>query len=418
MTDVLPKPDVPRNRKKKIGIFLGMKADGGGAFQYSLTILDAAASLPVEEFSVVALFREKLWAPLLRAYPFDAVPIATENVYDFITHGFTRAWWLSGLPMCAFRRISGVVDRQARTMIRQNCDLWIFPAQDQITYQIDLPALGTIHDLMHRHETQFPEVAAVGRGQRRDRHYQNMCDWAQGILVESHVGKNHVLEAYSVNKDKIHVLPLVAPKYIHSSEIPTGFDTRYPLPKKFLFYPAQFWKHKNHTNLVRAIESLKQTIADIHLVFVGSKKNAYVDVENLVRELGVEQNVHFLGYVPNEDIAVMYRRARALVMPTFFGPTNIPPLEAFVADCPVAISNIYGIPEQVQDAALLFDPRSVAQIAEALRRLWLDDVLCQKLVENGRRRSVQLNQEGFNRRFEEIVRCVLPTRGQETRTPT
>ena len=82
-----------------------------------------------------------------------------------------------------------------------------------------------------------------------------------------------------------------------------------------------------------------------------------------------------------------YRRARAMVMPTFFGPTNIPPLEAFALGCPVAVSNIYGIPEQVGDAALLFDPNSVEEIADCIERLWQDDALCASLISKGHART-------------------------------
>ena len=94
-------------------------------------------------------------------------------------------------------------------------------------------------------------------------------------------------------------------------------------------------------------------------------------------------------------------------MPTFFGPTNNPSLEAFVVGCPVAISGIYGIPEQVGDAALLFDPESIDEIAESIKRLWTDDELCAKLAEKGRHKAAIWGQEQFNNRFSEIVEQVV-----------
>jgi glycosyltransferase involved in cell wall biosynthesis len=115
----------------------------------------------------------------------------------------------------------------------------------------------------------------------------------------------------------------------------------------------------------------------------------------------------FLGYVPDSEMSALYRRARALIMPSFFGPTNIPQLEAFVAGCPVAVSGVYGVPDQVGDAALLFDPKSVDEIADVMERLWTDDELCKTLVEKGKHRAAIWGPEQFRARFRDIVRSLV-----------
>jgi glycosyltransferase involved in cell wall biosynthesis len=199
----------------------------------------------------------------------------------------------------------------------------------------------------------------------------------------------------------------VPPKYIATNSNPGAFNTRYTLPRKFFFYPAQFWEHKNHKALVSAAALLKHEVPDLNLVFVGSKKNGYTSTIELVRDLDVTNNIHFLGYVPDSDIPELYRRARALLMPTYYGPTNIPPLEAMALGCPVAASRIYGMPEQLGDAALYFDPTSVDQIAQAMKALWNDDGLCEELSRRGLIRSSQWNQSDFNQRLQDILEQVL-----------
>jgi len=128
-----------------------------------------------------------------------------------------------------------------------------------------------------------------------------------------------------------------------SAETPHGFDDRYRLPEKFILYPARFWEHKNHRSLIEAVRLLKQTIPDLKLVLAGSQQNAYAASVELVRRYDLMDDVLFLGHIPDDDMPELYRRARAMVMPTFYGPTNIPPLEAFVAGCPVAVSAVYGM---------------------------------------------------------------------------
>ena len=92
------------------------------------------------------------------------------------------------------------------------------------------------------------------------------------------------------------------------------------------------------------------------------------------------------------------------IFPTLFGPTNIPPLEAFVLGCPVAVSGIYGMPEQIGDAGLLFDPRSVHSIANSIMRLWVDDALCQKLRVQGKAKAAAWGRDQFGAALEAIIR--------------
>src|SRR5438046_4508110 len=99
----------------------------------------------------------------------------------------------------------------------------------------------------------------------------------------------------------------------------------------------------------------------------------------------------------------LYSQAACLVMPSFFGPTNIPVLEAWAFGCPVLTSDIRGVREQVGDAALLADPTSVESIADGLHRLWTDRELGRTLSDLGRRRLATYTPEDYVRRLIEIV---------------
>ena len=63
-------------------------------------------------------------------------------------------------------------------------------------------------------------------------------------------------------------------------------------------------------------------------------------------------------------------------MPTIGGPTNIPPLEAILCECPMAVSNIYAMPEQLKNASLYFDPNSEKNMAEVMEELWTNKLKC------------------------------------------
>jgi len=388
---------------KKIGLYLGSEPSSGGAFQYGLAMLEAVTALQGRDYDVLVDYSSKSWVSVLKEYdvPIFHIPLRSYEMNIAL-------WWRRfGLPTNLWRNIARKFHTFTKYFIQAKCDLWIFPSQDIWGYRLPVPALCAIHDLMHRYERRFSEVSAFGRYTRREAHYRDICKWSAGILVDSNVGKQQVVESYGVHPDKVHVLPFIPSKYIYSDKIPDGFDLRYSLPPKFIFYPANFWTHKNHFNLIKAVAYLKSNVPDLKLVFVGAKKNGYDTVVRMVNDLGLDDSILFLGYVPDEDITEIYRRARAMVMPTFFGPTNIPPLEAFDVGCPVAVSNIYGMPEQVGDAALLFDPNKVEEIANAIFLLWTDDMLCQHFRELGKKRASKWGQQEFNERLLHIIQVVL-----------
>jgi glycosyltransferase involved in cell wall biosynthesis len=93
-----------------------------------------------------------------------------------------------------------------------------------------------------------------------------------------------------------------------------------------------------------------------------------------------------LGYVAEEDISGLYAAAQALIMPTFFGPTDIPVLEAWALGGPVLSADVRGIRGQAGDAAVLVNPRSVHGGADGMHRLWTDEALRVTLAQRSRNR--------------------------------
>lgn len=382
---------------KRIGIVLG-SSPGGGVYQYAQAVLDAFLHLPRDKFELVVAYSHPVW--LTHIPPERAKVVHLDE--SLRSRVLNRFWHIGRLPMSLWRRVAPAIDPNVQLLVRESCDLWINPSNDNWAFRAPVPALGTIHDLMHIYEPHFPEVGSPAELKEREFHFIETCRWSKGVAVDSEVGKKHLIDAYRISPDKVFVLPYIAPRYIYDSADKQP-DLPYNLPDKYFFYPATFWLHKNHAALFAAITKLKSSYPEIRLVLAGAKQNGYDDAVNQVEALGISENVIFLGYVPDNHMYELYRRARALVMPSFFGPTNIPQLEAFVAGCPVAVSRVYGVPAQVGDAALLFDPKSSDEIAEAMERLWTDDALCSCLTEKGKERARQWGPVQFSKRLQQIV---------------
>ncbi|MEO5365720.1 MAG: glycosyltransferase family 4 protein [Magnetococcus sp. WYHC-3] len=387
---------------KRIGVFLGAEPHAGGAFQYNQSIVTALAALPPGEFQCVAAFGAEVWRPLLAQTPLRPVPLPVNVISRRLVGGVERLH----VPPLLWRWGGAWWEPVGRTVLAQRCDLWIFPSQDAWSYLLPVPALSAVHDLMHRYEPGFSEVGDAREYARRELHYRRLCARSRGILVDSHLGGRHVEESYGTPGARIHVLPFVPPADILQQDAAIPADMP-DIPADFLFYPAQFWSHKNHALLVRALASLQERHPDMHLVFSGGPKNAYESVRALCETLKVTQRVHCVGYVSSAVLAALYRRARGLVMPSFFGPTNIPPLEAFALGCPAAVADVYAMAEQADGAALLFDPRSVDSAAAAMSALWSDANLREDLRQRGMGRSQRWNQDHFNARLASIIHRTL-----------
>lgn len=381
---------------KRVGIFLGVEPHAGGMFQYAQSLLEALHALR-RYYEVEIACASRAWAPVLAPYGFRVT---------WLNHAACGMRWAF---LTMILRVPGPLaawlNPLAWQMRRLCCHAWIFPAQDILAYQAGLKAVVSVHDLMHRYESNFPEVAGWWRFHWREYRFRHLAKSAAGILVDSEVGKRHVVEAYAVNPDKVYSLPYVPPRSVFMPE-PADFDARYALPPKFFFYPAQFWEHKNHKRLIDAAAMLRRELPDLRLVFTGGRRYAYESVRAHAESQGMLGHITFAGYVPDADLSGFYRRARALVMPTFFGPTNIPPLEAMACGCPMAVSGIYAMPEQLGEAALYFDPRSAQSMADVMRRLWQDDALCQNLADKGKMRLAQNGQDQFNERLRYVVDMV------------
>lgn len=387
----------------RIGLYLAFPPEGGGAFQYAQSMLSAVSALEPTRYEAVVAHARPEWGPIVarEAPHVHAVEVHAGKLDDAI-----GSMLRLGFPLAPWRWMSRFVHPLARSLLALRCDAWIFPAQDVLTYALPARTIGVVHDLMHRHEPQFPEVSRAGLYRRRERHYKRMCNATLGILVDSELGKRHVFDAYGVPPARIHVLPFTVPGYMTDDALRRAPLER-NLPERYFFYPAQFWQHKNHLRLLEAFRSIVAQGDDVHLVLAGSPKNEYANVLRAIEALDLRDRVHMLGYVADREMPMLYANALALVMPTFFGPTNIPPLEAFAVGCPVAVSNIYAMPEQMGDAALLFDPTSVDDIASAMHRLASEPALRSRLSEAGMRHSLAWRKTDFDRRVAEILDTLM-----------
>jgi glycosyltransferase involved in cell wall biosynthesis len=392
--------------RKRVILYLSAIPEDGGKFQYSLSILEAFQNLDSQNFEKIVIYKYDVWESYIfnvdKSEILSANSIfvsAIKNSLYLLLPNLGRNFWKSFLGK--------FVDRNHQDFYRLNPDLVVYASKDPFIHEIDLPGLVPIFDLMHKYES-FPELFNKSINNDRELYYKRLAFYSKGILVDSILGGKHVYENYPEAKDKIHVLRFACPSYIvekrKNQDIISKFNN---LPGSYFFYPAQFWLHKNHQNIIKAIRQLKNKGIDIKCVFAGSKKNGNSQILRLIAELELNENILILDYVSNEEIVELYKNALALIMPTFFGPTNIPPLEAITLGCPVITSKIYASEEQLGDSALFVNPKSVDEISEAMYLVYSNEEFRSQLIQRGLDKSAEYSIQVFSSKFQRILHSLL-----------
>lgn len=418
----------------RIGILLGLDPSDGGIYQYSSTMLDSLreskSSFAGDQFVTFSNNSNHQLLDSLRSEGWSIIPLLPPTTKRRMMNLTERL--VGPKPIRALQNLRKRSSTQHKNQAgnpdnvqyntelenwfqRNGIDLMIYPISTSLSFECRIPYVMAVHDLQHRLQPEFPEVAANGEWEFREYLFGNGIRKAVAVLADSEVGKEDILSLYgeAMDPDRVKVLPLLPSSSLASAvsiEDQVKTRTRYSLPDRYLFYPAQFWPHKNHQRIVEALGLLRQREGlRIPIVFCGShseqiREETFNKVIAVAGELDISNQIYYLGYVPDADISALYAGAVALVMPTFFGPTNIPVLEAWKLRCPVITSDIRGIREQAGDAALLVPPDSVEVIAEAIYKVWTNEDLRTELIDKGVHRLQRFTPEDFRLRLIDILK--------------
>jgi glycosyltransferase involved in cell wall biosynthesis len=168
---------------------------------------------------------------------------------------------------------------------------------------------------------------------------------------------------------------------------PAGSEWVTKLPKQFVLFVGMIEPRKNIARLVLAFAAVAKEYPECVLVIAGKKGWKYEEVFVNARESGVEERIHFTGFVSDEDKMALMGRATVFAYPSLYEGFGIPVLEALACGVPTLTSDVSSIPEVTGDAALLVNPESTEEIATALRRLLSDTDLREELRTKGMKRA-------------------------------
>jgi hypothetical protein len=271
---------------------------------------------------------------------------------------------------------------------RNLCNIYHAPAGYYLPDSNTVKKILTIHDLrsLKIQDKTFPQdIVSLKKASRK----------ADVCITVSECTKKDVIDLLEVKENKIKVTYLAVDEAFHpiDKKENESIKAKYNLGEKFIFALGQV-PRKNVKRLIGAFSKFKHK-KEFLLVIGGAGENGLwvSEYRELIKKLNLETEVRLIGYIPYNDLPLLYNACEFFIFPSLYEGFGIPILEAMRCGVPVITSNVSSLPEIGQDAVLYVDPYSEEDIARQMEKLTEDKELKRALVAKGASRANEFSWE-------------------------
>lgn len=268
-------------------------------------------------------------------------------------------------------------------LIKNNCDLVFFVTPSALACSLQkLNYVYSVWDMSYRINMEFPETRELGKFKIRDSIYRFALERAFLVITTSDDLSQFLCDNFSISRERMISIPLQISPFLrleNSSKISKKIEKI--KSQDYFLYPAQFWSHKNHIRVLQALNFIMRSNKKCPiLVFTGGDKGNLARLKKYVKRQKLDRYVFFFDFLNYNEFNYVYRNAHAIVMPTYFGPNNIVPLEAWTLKIPLIYSK--GLEIETNAGALLIDPDNYKELASAMSEI-LNTQVRKKLIAEG-----------------------------------
>ena len=233
------------------------------------------------------------------------------------------------------------------------------------------PSWSLVIHMKTMHAFTVPVSVTTGRRLYRRLNYQRSARLADAIIINSKSLRSEIDRYLEVDPRKFRLIYEAVDHDIFkpgNREAARAHVASFGISKPFVLFVSSIWRHKNCDGLLRAWKLARHELAGRQLVIVGAERDerCAAELHTLVDELGIADDVVFVGGVPLEETARCYQAADLLVYPSLNETFGLPILEAMACACPVVTSDVSAMPETAGGAALLADPHDPASLARSI----------------------------------------------------
>ena len=373
---------------KKIGILFDVDRRNGGSFQMSTNnLLSITKNFKKLKIEFIILTHQRNLELKNLNLKYKIVKLSIRDYFFLI---------ITNIPI--FKKLFCKFNFQSsfeKKIIKKNIKLLIFFSTTWKALLLKtIPFVSSVLDVCHLDfwkKKKFKEISLVVF-YVREYLYKTILPLSLLVITESKHLKVKIAKLYKLKLNRIIPIPNLPSSLLYKKKIINTENVikKYNLPEKFFFYPAQFWQHKNHLIILETIKNFKLKKKDINFVFCGGDKGYLSNIKNKISQYGLEKNIRILNYVNDFELFALYRLCEAMVMPSYFGPTNIPPVESWSLGVPVLYSSLNR--SHGKNACLYFKADSATQLSKAILKL-NDKKL--KLVKKGTERFKEIKIENI-----------------------
>ena len=287
----------------------------------------------------------------------------------------------------------------------------LFHATDHLLPRLSqAKSVFTLHDLVFRF---YPETHMPLNRWFLTLMMPRFLQAADAVIAVSECTKRDAIRLYGVDESKIRVIyEGVNPRFRPATpEAISAVRQKHGLPEHFILSVGTIEPRKNLDTLLEAYCALRHRETQCKLVIVGKKGWLYHGFFRRLRELGLEDEVIFPGFVPDEDLPALYSAADLFIFPSLYEGFGLPPLEAMACGAPVITSDASSLPEVAGEAALLVDPKSVEVVARAMRSVLENKELRDRLRAKGPTQAAKFTWESAARETLAVYASILELAG-------
>ena len=322
----------------KIGIFFESSPNAGGAFHTNLNIVNIFNEYNKNIFDITYIVISREAEKLLKAKGCKCIYFKSTFFFRLQNIMVKSIIFNSLLKKLKIR------NKFEDFILNNKFDIIYFNSPTKFsTFLREIPFVMNIYEMQHRTDSYFPEYRKSEHTlEARDEIIFNAVKKSFKIIVATEKDKNLLKELYNSYNGNVEIQPYIP-------QIPNLYENQYKgenfrkifdsleiSGKNILFYPAQFWAHKNHRYIVDAIKFLKKNgREEIKVIFTGHDKSNKKFIKKIIDNENLNDNFIFLDYVNDKQLISLYLNCTALIMPTFVGHSTLPLYEAFYFKLPV-----------------------------------------------------------------------------------
>lgn len=265
----------------------------------------------------------------------------------------------------------------------------------------------TIHDLIHQHH-QMKRSTALNpliykiKQFGYNKVFKNAISKSIKILVPSSYVRDLLINEWKLEKEKIVVTYEGVDDKILSLAKRVGkvdlVKKKFNIKPPYIFYVGNAHPHKNVEGLIKAFLKLRKSYQYLQLVLSG---NDHYFWQRIKKEYN-HKDIIYTGFVSDEELVSLYKKAKVFVMPSFEEGFGIPLLEAFVCGTPVVSSNVASLPEISRDAAIYFNPKDTDDMVDKISKVLNSEKLRKDLIKKGQKRVKEFSWQELAKKTQEV----------------